>query len=167
MKRAAILACALAACSPAAENAAAPGGSDAQPVTSEKPAELPIGATAPTSIAGEWRVAGVNGEAIDIGWAMTASITADQISIQSQCMEFGRMYALDGTRLSKPDVPPAPEVPPATGPMPPPPPVCTRMFLPEEQAVSKALQDADLAYRLPDGSLVLDGPGGSLTLYTQ
>lgn len=161
MKRAAILALAIAACSPSAENAAAPVEQEAHPAPPEGLVELPIGATAPTSIEGDWRVAGVNGEIIDIEWAMTAQITADQISIQSQCMGFGRMYALDGTTLT------APEVPPATGPVAPPPPVCARMFLPEEQAVSKALQGAELAYRLPDGSLVLDGPGGSLTFFTQ
>jgi hypothetical protein len=31
----------------------------------------------------------------------------------------------------------------------------------------KALADADTAYRLPDGSLAHDGPGGSVTLYIQ
>lgn len=161
MKRAAFVALCVAACSPSADNTVAPFEQEAGPSTPEGLVELPIGATAPASIEGEWRVAGVNGEVIDIEWAMTAQITADQISIQSQCMGFGRMYALDGTTLT------APEVPPATGPVPPPPPVCARMPLPEEQAVGKALQGADMAYRLPDGALVLDGPEGSLTLYTQ
>ena len=163
MKRAAILALAIAACSPGAENATAPAEQEAHPETPEGLTELPIGATAPASIEGEWRVAGVNGEIIDIGWAMTASIDDASISIQSQCMGFSRMYALEGTTLTTPEVPPAP----AGTPHAPPPVVCTRMFLPEEQAVSEALTQADTAYRLPDGSLVLDGPGGSLTFFTQ
>lgn len=154
---------ALAACSPEERSIPAPADTDleAHPATPDGLVELPIGATAPLAIEGEWRVAGVDGQEIDIEWAMTASITTDQISIQSQCMGFGRMYALEGMALSMP------EVPPATGPVPPPPPVCARMPLPEEQAVSKALQEAVRAYRMPDGALVLDGPETSLTFYTQ
>ena len=160
--RAAILILALAACSPS-HDAAAPNEEEAHPATSEGLMDLPIGATAPRSLEGEWRVAGVNREIIDIEWAMTASIDEDSISIQSQCMGFSRMYALDGTMLTMPEVPPAPEGTLPTQP----PPVCARTFLPEEQAVSKALQGATVAYRLPDRSLVLDGTGGSLTFYTQ
>ncbi|WP_265569539.1 hypothetical protein [Sphingomicrobium nitratireducens] len=134
---------------------------DALPEAREETIVLPVGATTPPMFEGEWRVAGVDRQEIDIGWAMTASIDADAITIVSQCMTFSRSYTREGMTLGMPDVPPA------TGRIEPPAPVCARMPLPEEQAVSKALQGATLTYRLPDNSLVLDGEGGSLTLFTQ
>lgn len=122
---------------------------------SEEVKSLPIGATTPASLEGEWRVAGINRQLVDLDWAMTAGISDRDIRIQSQCVWFERGYVLSDMQLLPFDLEKEPQV------------MCQRGWLPEEEAANQALQQAEWAYRLPDGSLVLDGPGGSITLFTQ
>lgn len=118
---------------------------------------LPIGATPPVAIEGEWRVAGINGEEFDSDWTPTATITSDTIRIESQCIWFERRYVLEGMEFVPP--PPVTDDEPQS--------MCARAWTPGEEAMEQALQGAEWAYRLPDGSLVFDGPGGTITLFTQ
>lgn len=126
---------------------------------------LPIGATPPAGMTGEWRVAGINGAPWEdyVGWVMTGSITSDSITLNSQCISMSRRYARDGMRLLNN---PAPPLPPGVT-QEPPPPMCARAWSPQEREAMQALQAAQWVYRLPDGSMVLDGPEGSITLFTQ
>lgn len=135
---------------------------------------LPIGATTPADIEGAWRVAGVNGKEIELDWGVSAEIGAFgdagavlRFHVQSQCIYFSRLVYLDGMRIL-PAAPPAPvprgEPPAAPGPVET---MCARGWLPQEEAMKAALLGVEWAYRLPDGSLVLDGPAGTLTLFTQ
>ncbi|MBB3764830.1 hypothetical protein [Sphingomicrobium lutaoense] len=133
---------------------------------------LPIGATAPADIGGAWRVAGVNGKEIALDWGVSAEIETGReaarltrIRVQSQCIWFERTFLHDGMRLL-----PAPPPPPPGGEESATRPIvtmCARGLLPQEEAMKAALMGAEWAYRLPDGSLVLDGSAGTLTLFTQ
>lgn len=157
MKRAAILALTLgsAACTPEREEAPPPSPAEgALSDPHDDQTTLPIGAQAPVSIVGEWRVAGVNHTEIDQPYAMTATISDTLIQVRSQCLTFVRAYTLEGVALG---------VGPKPGPMV----MCDRGHDPQERQVDSALAAADTAYRMPDGSLVLAGPGGRITLFTQ
>ncbi|MBW0143897.1 hypothetical protein [Sphingomicrobium clamense] len=165
MKRAAVLSLAIAACSPQAESPPPAVEEERADAASEGLEALPIGARAPVSIEGEWRLAGINGEVVDLDRAVTASISDEWIVFRSDCVVIWRFYALSRTLLR---VPPKPDVerdPDRLENYPPP--SCLRPLSEVERAVQSALVEADTAYRLPDGALVLDGPGGSLTLFTQ
>ena len=126
---------------------------------------LPIGARAPIDIEGEWRLAGIDDVALDLPRAITASITEDRIMFRSDCVVIWRFYRLVGTDMSMPPPPDADRD--LDNPEQYPPPSCLRPHDDAERAIQSALVEADTAYRLPDQSLVLEGPGGSLTLYTQ
>ncbi|NNC48493.1 MAG: hypothetical protein HKO13_08705 [Sphingomonas sp.] len=152
----------LGACAPSAPDAPGDGAidnaTDAPANALDEEVEvLPIGATAPVDIEGEWRIAGIDGEAFDEDWAPTATITSDTIRIQSQCIWFERRYVLDGMEFVPP--PPVTDDEPQE--------MCARGWTPAEEAMEEALQGAEWAYRLPDGSLVLDGSSGTITLFTQ
>lgn len=110
------------------------------------------GGAAPGSLVGEYRVAGAGGIEVDLGWAITLSITSETISLQSQCLTPSWRYQYRGGALSTQAIAD---------------PVCERAYAPVEQAALGALDQATSARMTEANALVLDGPGGSLTLFSQ
>lgn len=118
---------------------------------------LPTGATLVpdvVSIAGEWRVAGVGEQALGQPFGISASIGDGRIRFVSQCLS--RTYALSiengvaATRLVPNEEP-----------------ECARALTIDERALEQAMRQVTSAYRLPSNALVLDGPAGAVTMFTQ
>src|SRR5690606_34982914 len=106
----------------------------------------------PIALAGEYRVAGVDGGGIDLPHGITATITGDRIEVQSDCIRFAWSYARDGGRLTT-----APQ--PAAS--------CRRALLPPEQAVSEAFTAAESVARTPSNGVEFSGGGRSVLLFSQ
>ena len=149
---------AVAACSPSA-----PHGNRAEPpVAQVAPAEparpiLPAGAAAVDgvgSVDGEWRVAGIAEQSLSQPFGISASIRDGRIRFVSQCI--ARQYELkvEGglvtARLLPNDVPD-----------------CARALTIDERGLEQAMAEVKTIYRLPSNALVLDGPAGTVTLFTQ
>ncbi len=128
---------ALAACQREPEQAAA----------SEPPA-----ISSATEIAGEYRVAGVDGSDIDLPHAVTASIDAQRIHLVSDCVNLAWSYTLGDGVL-------ATETAPVEG--------CARGLDPTEQALLAAFDVADTVRRTPANALEFSGGGHSVTLFSQ
>ena len=80
-----IAALVLAACQPETE-AEAPqptSAATAEPSPTESAGDLIV---TPEQLAGEYRVAGVGGEGIDLPYGITASITGDTIHLTAECV---------------------------------------------------------------------------------
>lgn len=107
-----------------------------------------------SAIVGEWRVAGTGDQALSQAYGMSASIGRDTIRVVSQCVFMTWSYRLASGRLKTSPIPST--IPP-----------CLRPRSIDEMAVQNALDAATDARRLDNGALVLSGPGGSVTLFTQ
>jgi hypothetical protein len=129
----------LAACRPAAEE------SPAQPEQPSQPAAVP-------ELAGEYRVAGVDGSDIDLPHAITASIDEERIHLVSDCVNLAWTYRFEGARL-------ATETAAVEG--------CARGLEPAEQALLAAFDVADAVRRTPANALEFSGGGHSVTLFSQ
>lgn len=104
------------------------------------------------ALAGEYRVAGVDGGEIDLPHGVTAAITGDRIDVQSDCIRFAWSYAWDGDRLTTATQPVA---------------SCRRALLPPEQAISDAFTAAETVARTPSNGLEFSGGGRSVLLFSQ
>ena len=159
MFRAALIVLLAAACSPSAPEPkpAEPSAEQLAPTAAPAPPILPSRSTPVTgtsSISGEWRVAGVAGQALSQPFGISASIGEGRVRFVSQCIT--RLYELridEGlvtTRLLGNEVPD-----------------CARPLTIDERAVEQAMDQARTVYRLPSNALVFDGPAGAVTLFTQ
>lgn len=138
-----IIVAALAACAPVATDPSAPGNNPAD-------ADGVIMATA--ALAGEYRVAGVDGGDINLSHGISASISEQQIEVLSQCIRFKWTYALaDGVLAT--------ERTPSMS--------CRRALLPEEEAISRAFDDAVQVRRTPANGIEFSGEGHTVTLFSQ
>ena len=131
------------------------------PVTSAEqpavPVDTPTGLNA-SDIAGEWRVAGVNGGEVNQSNGITASITDKTILINSGCVNMVYSYTLSNGTFSAAlgqDVGGKPVM------------SCMRGLSDTENAIGDAIQKADTAKKDASNALVLSGGGTSLSLYTQ
>jgi len=77
-------------------NQAAPFVGPSAPTEAEPKAEL----RAVTSLAGEWRVAGIDGRSFDQPVGLALSASEDEIWWAPRCAGFARSYAIDGSRLA-------------------------------------------------------------------
>ncbi|MES2120085.1 MAG: META domain-containing protein [Pseudomonadota bacterium] len=120
------------------------------------PAPQPAGDPVPSAsaISGEWRVAGVRGEAVDQREGITATILPEEIHAVAGCVRWNWAFTLQAGRLTMAARPSA--VPP-----------CTRALTATEARFEAAMSAARFAVRRPDGSLVLAGPSGEVALFTQ
>jgi hypothetical protein len=160
MSRLAFLALLAAACSPSAPDRRqdeAPALREAAPPAASTPPILPADATAVndvSAIQGEWRVAGVSGQSLSQPFGISASIQDNRVRFVSQCIT--RQYELNvegGLVAARPlgnDVPD-----------------CARALTIDERGLEQAMSQAKTIYRLPSNALVLDGPAGAVTLFTQ
>ncbi|WFL78931.1 hypothetical protein P7228_07670 [Altererythrobacter arenosus] len=116
------------------------------------------------SLAGEWRVAGIDGEALDERYGLTLSADDNEIWWEPRCAGVIRSYRIDGTALAigSPRASGSP-TPPGV----PPPPICTIGWPPRLVDVGVALDAAVTIGRTPSNGIELSGGGHSLTLFSQ
>ncbi len=121
-------------------------------------AEAPIPETpdpevpAPETLAGEWRVAGVGGEEIDLPFGITASIDESRIELSAGCTRTRWTYTYRGGELATQREPLV---------------TCQRGLYPVEERLIAAIDTADRAARTPSNAVELSGGAGSVTLYSQ
>jgi hypothetical protein len=143
----------LAACSPAPFDRADSGGDRPAPEGTGAPTVSP---TPVGSLTGEYRVAGIDGEALDLPFALTLSIDDRSIVNEGVCGGDAWDYRLEGTDLTltrtrSPD------------------PAClaTVRVDPVVFRLPAAIDAATRAERTPSNGIELSGGGHSVTLYSQ
>jgi hypothetical protein len=135
----------------------------AEPVDAPEPVEPPAAQPpAPVqSLAGSWRVAGIDGTALDepVGLALTGD--ERQLWWEPRCAGAARAYRIDGPRISFAST----LEPRAAGA--PTPPVCA-IGLPSRLGdVMRALDEATSIARTQSNGVLIAGPRHSVTLYSQ
>jgi hypothetical protein len=146
------------------ERAPAPPDAAPQPPAAPAPAAPTPDAPAPvTTLAGEWRVAGIDGKPLDgpVGLALRGD--AREIWWEPRCAGFVRSYRIAATSFStgpylgfKPRQPGEPT-----------PPVCTIGLPPGLQDMFAALNAATEIRRTANNGIELSGGGRSLLLFSQ
>jgi hypothetical protein len=155
----ALAACGLLAACGSAENPAA----DPSPTVAREAAEASAPAPAPASpaeanlgpsleLAGDYRIAGVDGADIDLPHGISATIGADRIDVVSQCVEMAWSYRLDGTALQTTRLPVV---------------SCDRARYPEEEAIEAAFTAAREVERTESNGIRFSGGGRSVILFSQ
>lgn len=140
-----------------------------QPVQTSPPGEAPRPATPPatsepaqvSSLAGEWRVAGIDGRSFDepIGLSLTGD--EQQLWWPPRCAGVARTYRIEGSRITFGSTqPPGPAGAPT-------PPVCAIGLPPRLDEVARALDDAVSVSRTSGNGVLISGPSHSLTLFSQ
>ena len=129
-----------------------------QPHT-EAPREAPDSAERTSSIiassdalAGDYRVAGIDGADVNLPHGISAFITGERIDVQSDCIRFAWTYRFEEQLLVTEQAPVA---------------SCRRALLPEEQALAEAVEAADVVRRTPANGVEFSGGGHSLLLFGQ
>ncbi len=117
---------------------------------------------APQSLVGEYRVAGIDGEALDAAYGIALSITANEIRFENcQLVGWNYDYArgeLTTDRIGQPEQ--ASDEAPQRLP-------CAAPFPPDIAKMVVSIDEAIGARRLPSNAIELWGGGHSLTLFTQ
>lgn len=148
-----IFAAALAGCQPAPRDEAP----DTVATPSPAPTLEPI-----ATLAGEWRVAGIDGEPLDESYGLALIADEKEIWWEPRCAGMIRGYTIDGLALATgPRVtdPPASTSTPA--------PVCLIARPPRLNDVARALQTAERVGRTPENGVLIEGGGHSVTLFSQ
>ena len=120
-------------------------------------------AAAPPTLAGEWRVAGIDGREFNEPYGLALSADARRIWWEPICAGFVRGYAIDGAIIAvgpDPDLPPRQAGEPTR-------PVCTIAPPPRLAEVMRALDSADTIQGTPSNGVELSGGGHSLLLFSQ
>ena len=164
----AVLAMALAACGSEAPEPRDAAAEQAAPVDAPAPSpDAVVPAVEPVPIdtlAGEWRVAGIDGENLDEDYGIALSANAERIWWEPQCAGLVRLYRIEGTAITL--EPPAP--PPAQQGLPrPPPALCTIGVPPAVNRVMQVLDAADTVVRTPQNGIELSGGGRTVLLFSQ
>ncbi|KLI64937.1 hypothetical protein [Aurantiacibacter marinus] len=119
-------------------------------------------APAPATLAGEWRVAGIDGEPLDEPYGIALTADAQEIWWEPRCAGMVLSYSIDGNVLMtgpRSSTPPAPTSTPA--------PVCLVGHPARLKDVSQALQLAERIEMTPANGVLISGGGHSLTLFSQ
>ncbi len=136
------------------------------------PAPDPTPATVPASPAplaavvtleGEWRVAGIDGEALDEPYGIALSANEREIWWEPRCAHQVRAYRIDGQRFAS-------EPAPGYGPLAPgepPRPVCAIGLPPRLDDVMRALSQADTIGRTEENGVMISGPEHGVLLFSQ
>jgi hypothetical protein len=118
------------------------------------------------TIAGEYRVAGIDGRELEGGIGIALTITEDLIWFEPRCAGFSWIYSLsDGVLVL--DRPEKPREPGAAYIARPTRPVCRIAVHPEQRRLAAALDAVDRAQRMPSNAIVLSGGGHRVTLFSQ
>ena len=139
-----------------------------QPVESPPGPAQPSGTTAPApaSLAGEYRVAGVDGTEVGGNIGIALSITDKTIWFEPRCAGFNWTYTYsDGVLATdRPQKPRKTDEGLVAGV---PAPTCRIAVHPEQQRLATALDTVTRAERTPSNGIELTGGGHSVTLYSQ
>ena len=145
----------LAACTDSLEQPTAdpvPSSSPAVVRASPTPASSAAQAAQAVEIAGEYRIAGVNGRDINQPYGITASIGADRIHITADCLNFAWSYRQQGSVIATKRVA-------VEG--------CGRGPTAAEEAIVAAFDAAASVVRTPANALEFRAPGHTVTLFSQ
>lgn len=115
------------------------------------------------SLAGEWRVAGIDGKPFDEPYGLALSGDAEEIWWAPRCAGLVRTYRIAGTAFA---AGPA-KGSGATRPGEPGPAVCAIGLPPRIDEVTRAIDSATAIRRTPSNGVELSGGGHSLLLFTQ
>jgi len=137
----------LAACQPGEQTSSAPPA--AQPVPQSQPQQA---ITAASGLVGEYRVAGADGQDIDLPHGITAAIDQTTIRVAADCLNFAWNYRFESSRLVT-------EATPVRS--------CKRGLLPAEEAVRAAFDAAETVSRTPANGIMFAGGGRKVTLFSQ
>lgn len=129
-----------------------PGTAPAAPGAAQN-SDAPDNALA--SLAGEYRVADIDGREISGGIGVALSVSDTEMWFEPRCAGYAWNYTLSGTDLTanRAGDPAAP--------------TCDIAVHPEEQRLAAALDAVDQASRTPSNGIALTGGGHSVTLYSQ
>lgn len=135
----------------------APTGTPPAPAA-EEAAAAPVALPHPPAVdlAGQWRVAGIDGEPFDRPYGIALTADAQRLWWEPVCARQGRDYAISGNAFSA--IPPASE---------PPQPVCDIAFPAELAQIWSALDAADRIERTAANGVRIAGGGRSVTLFSQ
>jgi hypothetical protein len=117
---------------------------------------------APETLAGEYRVAGIDGEELNADFGIALSIDEGHVSFEPTCAGFVWSYAYRGGAL---DLERRQEQ--LHRPGEPPPPVCAVAVHPLQRQLATALDAVNRAGRTPSNGIELSGNGRSVLLFTQ
>ena len=134
------------------------GQEQPQAMETEEPA-----APAPSTLAGEWRVAGIDGEDFNEAYGLALSADEGLLWWDPRCAGFVLSYRIEGNAIRFESAPSGPPQEPGT----PPRPVCTIGIPPRLSEVFGALQAADRVETTPANGVLISGPEHSLTLFSQ
>ncbi len=114
-----------------------------------------------SSLAGEWRVAGIDGASFDEPVGLALSGDATQIWWQPRCAGMARIYRIDDASIS------FTSADPPRKPGEPTPPVCAIGLPPRLPELFHALDAATRIERTPANGILISGGGRSVTLFSQ
>lgn len=160
----------LAACNPVEQPA--PTSDAVQPDASRTDPDAPqpqataSPVDAPTTLTGEWRLAGLDGEDFDEPYGIALSADEDEIWWSPRCAGQSLRYRIEDGSFEV--IPPPPPPPPEPGAEPGPPVAVCAIGLPERlPEVMNAIRAAQRIERTPQNGVRLSGRGRSVTLFGQ
>ena len=125
------------------------------PAPSPSPSLAAPSPAAPTTLAGEWRVAGIDGAPLDEPYGLALSADTRLIWMEPRCAGVARSYRISGGRIAFGPDPDARNE------------VCAIGMPPRTDDVLRALDAAQTIRRTPSNGIEIAGGGHSLTLYSQ
>jgi hypothetical protein len=133
--------------------------------TTQGAGPTPGSALAPiATLAGEWRVAGIDGKDFNEPYGLALSANGDELWWAPRCAGMARSYRIDGTRIQF--SPPADERVAESG-APAPPPPCIPGRPARLADVMRALDAATAVGRTPSNGIEISGGGHSVLLFSQ
>lgn len=118
----------------------------------------------PATLAGEWRVAGIDGASFDEPVGLALSADGREVWSNPRCAGLVRRYTIDGRNFR---AGPQPSSGPPPSPGTPPPPVCAIGLPPHLVDAMRAIDSATQIRRTPSNGIELSGGGHSLLLFAQ
>jgi hypothetical protein len=154
---AALVALALASCQPA--DSAPPLPADTgEPAASPAP---PAAASQVTSLAGDWRVAGIDGADFNEPYGLALKSDDERLWWEPLCARQGRRYRISGGAIAFSALDPPPRAGETTVP------VCLIAPPARLADVMRALDAAQTVERTPQNGILIAGGGHSLLLFSQ
>ena len=118
---------------------------------------------APKSLAGHWRVAGIDGAPLNEPYGLALSADAATIWWEPRCAGLVRAYRIDGAAIAVGPDPAIKPLPAGTTPRP----VCLIAHPARLDDLARALDTATAIARTPSNGVELSGGGHSLLLFSQ
>ena len=103
-------------------------------------------------VPGEYRLAGADGQDVNLGHTITVSVTQDEIRAASQCVTPRWRYRQEAERLVTQIIPEA---------------ICDRGRYPAEEALSAVFDDPQSVARTPENGIAIEGGGHVIILFSQ